>query len=88
LLLPSNTEIHFRRRHNAINAAVSILDCLPLDDDKDIVVGYDCEWNCMVSDNGQVEKGEIVVIQIAHAHEKHVYINFILQVRTINFLFV
>jgi hypothetical protein len=42
----------------------------------------------MVSDNGQVEKGEIVVIQIAHAHEKHVYINFILQVRTINFLFV
>lgn len=81
LLLPSNIEIHLRRGHNAINAAVStILDRLPLDDDEDIIVGYDCEWNCVVSDNGQVEKGEIAVIQIAY--KKHVYI---LQVRTIDF---
>lgn len=82
LLLPSDIEIHLRRGHNAINAAVStILDCLPLDDtDKDVVVGYDCEWNCVVSDNGQIEKGEIAVIQIAH--ERRVYI---LQVRTIDF---
>jgi hypothetical protein len=55
------------RYTNAINAAVStILNCLPLDDDEDIIVGYDCEWNCVVSDNGQVERGEIAVIQIAH----------------------
>jgi len=83
LLLPSEIEIHLRRGHNAINAAVStILDCLPMDDTgEEIVVGYDCEWNCVVSDNGQVEKGEIAVIQIAH--EKRVYI---LQVRTFVFL--
>lgn len=79
LLLPSDVKICVRRGHNAINSAISIiLDCVPLEAaDDDLVVGYDCEWNCVISDNGQKKQcGEIAVIQIAHGRLVH-----LLQVR-------
>jgi len=66
-LLPSSVVIHIRREEVAINAAMrSIIDHVPTDEtEPDLVVGFDSEWNFMVSDDGRCEKGDIAIIQIA-----------------------
>lgn len=72
-ILPSDVQIFVRTGDSAINAALStILDQVPTDDSSDLIVGYDSEWNFTLSDNGQQERGEIAIVQIAY--EKRVYI--------------
>lgn len=72
-ILPSDVQIFARTGDSAINAALStILDQVPTDDSSDLIVGYDSEWNFTLSDNGQQERGEIAIVQIAY--EKRVYI--------------
>ncbi len=77
-VLPSDVHILIRRDKPAINAALStLIEHIPAEEsDPELVIGYDCEWNCTLSDNGRQERGEIAIIQIAF--EKRVYI---LQVR-------
>ncbi|PPQ75274.1 hypothetical protein CVT24_007402 [Panaeolus cyanescens] len=68
-VLPSHVQIHTRRDEAAINNTLStIIDDLPVDETQpDLVIGFDCEWNVSISDNGSVfERGQIAIIQIAY----------------------
>ena len=73
-ILPSDIQICVRAGDAAINAALStIIDQVPTDDDgSNLSVGFDSEWNFTISDTGQLERGEIAIVQIAY--EKRVYI--------------
>jgi hypothetical protein len=45
-VLPSDIEVHVRRGENDINAALAtIIDCVPVEADENLVVGFDAEWN-------------------------------------------
>lgn len=73
-VLPFDVQICVRNGDSAINSALStIINNVPLEEtDPDVVIGFDCEWNLTVSNNGRHERGEIAIIQIAY--EKRVYI--------------
>ncbi|KAF8801127.1 hypothetical protein BYT27DRAFT_7227031 [Phlegmacium glaucopus] len=73
-ILPADVQIFVRTGDAAINTALStIIDQVPTDDDgSDLVVGFDSEWNVILSDTGQHECGKIAIVQIAY--EKQVYI--------------
>ena len=77
-LLPSHVTIHIRREEKAINAAMrNIIDCVPTEEtEPDLVVGFDTEWNFVISDDGKCEKGDIAIVQFAHGNNV-----YILQVR-------
>ncbi|KAF8802776.1 hypothetical protein BYT27DRAFT_7111482, partial [Phlegmacium glaucopus] len=63
-ILPADVQIFVRTGDAAINTALStIIDQVPTDDDgSDLVVGFDSEWNVILSDTGQHECGEIAII--------------------------
>ena len=72
-VLSSDVQIFVQTGDSAINAALStIIDQVPTDDSSDLIVRYDSEWNVILSDTGQQERGEIAIVQIAY--EKRVYI--------------
>ncbi|KAF9529747.1 hypothetical protein CPB83DRAFT_882672 [Crepidotus variabilis] len=73
-VLPSEIQILVRNETSSINAALStIVDRIPVDeDDPELVIGYDSEWNVIISDDRTFERGEIAVVQIAF--EKRVYL--------------
>ena len=73
-LLPSHITINVRREEKAIDAAMrNIIDCVPIDErEPDLVIGFDTEWNFVISDDGRCEKGDVAIIQIAYA--SYVYI--------------
>ncbi len=73
-VLPSDVRILPRAEEAAINAALStIINELPVESpDPDLIVGFDCEWNVVISDAGKVERGEIAIVQIAY--QKRVFI--------------
>ncbi|KAF9522304.1 hypothetical protein CPB83DRAFT_116942 [Crepidotus variabilis] len=73
-VLPPDVQILVRNEVSSINAALStIIAKVPVEEDEpDLAIGYDSEWNTIISDNGKHERGEIAVVQIAF--EKRVYI--------------
>ena len=82
-LLPPDVKVHVYCNEQGINTGLSIIiDNIPEEEtDPELALGYDSEWNCTISDNGQHERGEIAIIQIAY--EKQVYI---LQVSSFKFI--
>ncbi|KAF9521942.1 hypothetical protein CPB83DRAFT_920447 [Crepidotus variabilis] len=78
-VLPSDVQILVRNKISSINTALStIIAKIPIQDEPNLVIGYDFEWNIAISENGKHERGEIAVVQITY--EKRVYI---LQVNTV-----
>ncbi|KAF8241015.1 hypothetical protein L208DRAFT_2796 [Tricholoma matsutake] len=77
-LLPADVKVCVYNDEQSINAALSMIinDVLEEESDPELALGYDSEWNFIISDNGRHERGEIAIIQIAY--QKQVYI---LQVR-------
>jgi len=76
-VLPSDVEVQVRRGENEIDTALAtIIDCVPVEADENLVIGFDAEWNVRLEDNGRFERGMIAIVQIAF--EKRVEI---LQVR-------
>jgi hypothetical protein len=53
-VLPSNVRVNVRSGDNAINAALStIVDRIPMEEEEsDLVIGFDTEWNMSLGDNG------------------------------------
>jgi len=77
-VLPSDVQVHVQRGENEIDTALAtIIDCVPVEADENLVIGFDAEWNVRLEDNGRFERGAIAIVQIAF--EKRVEI---LQVRT------
>ncbi len=66
-VLPSDVRVNVRSGDNAINAALStIVDRIPVEEEEsDLVIGFDTEWNMSLGDNGRCERGVIATIQIA-----------------------
>lgn len=71
--LPSTVQVTVLSEKSTINAALStILDDVPIDEsDKDLVIGFDAEWNVWM-DGAKFTRGDIAVVQIAY--EARVYI--------------
>ncbi|KAF6759179.1 hypothetical protein DFP72DRAFT_1102402 [Ephemerocybe angulata] len=72
--LPPGVTTLVRGEESAINVALStILEHVPIGEDEDeVVVGFDCEWNVEGLGHGRVEQGDIAIVQLAF--EDRVYI--------------
>ncbi|KAF5323995.1 hypothetical protein D9611_008386 [Ephemerocybe angulata] len=72
--LPPGVTTLVRGEESAINVALStILEHVPIGEDEDeVVVGFDCEWNVEGLGHGMVEQGDIAIVQLAF--EDRVYI--------------
>lgn len=77
-LLLADVKVCVYNNEQSINAALSMIinDVPEEESDPELALGYDSEWNFIISDNGRHECGEITIIQIAY--QEQVYI---LQVR-------
>lgn len=72
--LPRNVTVNVYHTRSAIDAALStIMDDIPSNESmKDLVIGFDVEWNVEMTDVGTFSRGEIAIAQIAY--ENRVYI--------------
>jgi len=65
-VLPSDVQVHVWRGENEIDTALAtIIDCVPIEADENLVIGFDAEWNVRLEDNGRFEHGVIAIVQIA-----------------------